>query len=140
MADGKKPIELIHIKDNMLNSENYGVIAENVMNAYMNESKNKKGQPERVTTSKLRGIYGLIMNLYTQINVSSDFDNHKGDLQYLRVKMAYESGREKAVENFLTETRLMDAIDAVQTYEQFMLYCRYAESLVAYFKFYGGRD
>ena len=139
MANGKKPIELIPIKDDMLNSENYGVIAENVMKPYMSRER-EKNLYQQLSVSKLRQIYGLIMNLYTQINVPDDFNSHKGDLQYLRVKMAYESGREKAVERFLKETKLMDAIDAVQTYEQFMLYCRYAESLVAYFKFYGGRD
>ena len=34
----------------------------------------------------------------------------------------------------------MDYLDSIQSYDQFVLYCRYAESLVAYFKFYGGEE
>lgn len=93
-----------------------------------------------LTTSKLRGIYGLVMNVYTKINEPSDFARHVSDLQYLKVKMAYEAGREDSVKNFLNKTYLRDLISYVKTYEQFLLYCRYAESLVAYFKFYGGKD
>ena len=93
-----------------------------------------------LTTTKLRGIYGMVMNVYTKINTPEDFDVYKSDLQYLKVKMAYEAGRTKAVEKYLETTHLMKLIDCIQTYDQFKLYCRYAESLVAYFKFYGGKD
>ena len=93
-----------------------------------------------LTTSKLRRIYSFIMNLYTQINAPEDFENRIGDLQYLKVKMAYEAGREQSVRDFLDATQLMNAIDSIKTYDQFMLYCRYAESLVAFFKFYGGKE
>ena len=61
-------------------------------------------------------------------------------MQYLRVKMAYEAGRDSAVKEFLEKTHLMETVRHIVTYEQFLLYCRYAESLVAYFKFYGGKD
>ena len=56
--------------------------------------------------------------------------------------MAYESGRERNrdVKEFVSQTYLMILLDQIQTYEQFVLYCRYAESLVAYFKFYGGKE
>lgn len=92
-----------------------------------------------LTTTKLRNIYGLIMNLYTKIGDAEDFEKHKKDIQYLKVKMAYEAGREPVVKKFLTQTYLMAGIDYIKTFEQFLLYCRYAESLVAYFKFYGGK-
>ena len=64
------------------------------------------------------------------------------DLQYIKVKMAYESGRERNrdVKEFISQTFLMVLLDQIETYEQFVLYCRYAESLVAYFKFYGGKE
>ncbi|WP_322354207.1 type III-A CRISPR-associated protein Csm2 [Paratractidigestivibacter sp.] len=93
-----------------------------------------------LSMSKLRGIYGLITNVYTRVNKPEDLEANMGDLQYIKVKMAYEAGREKAVKDFLSSTGLMNALDDVKTYDQFILYCRYAESLVAYFKFYGGRE
>ena len=95
---------------------------------------------ERLSMSKLRGIYGLITNVYTRVNKPDDFEGNAGDLQYIKVKMAYAAGREKTVKDFLGATGLMAALDNVQTYDQFILYCRYAESLVAYFKFYGGKE
>lgn len=94
----------------------------------------------KLTMTKLRGIYGLIMNVYTRINVPEDFEKYKSEIQYLKVKMAYEAGRELSVKDFLDKTFLMHALDYVTSYDEFVLYCRYAESLVAYFKFYGGKD
>ena len=93
-----------------------------------------------LTTTKLRSIYGLIMNVYNRINEPSDFEKYQSDIQYLKVKMAYESGRDKTVKQFIDSTYLMEAVSQIKTYEQFLLYCRYAESLVAYFKFFGGKD
>ena len=122
-----------------LDESTYARLAERTMKELKQEGapKNEFGG---LTTTKLRGIYGMVMNVYTKINTPHDFDACKSDLQYLRVKMAYEAGRERAVKTFLEKTALMKLIDRVQTYDQFKLYCRYAESLVAYFKFYGGKD
>lgn len=120
-----------------LDETNYANYAESIV---------KKAKDDRgrlfggLTTTKLRSIYGLIMNVYTKINDPSDFERHRSDIQYLRVKMAYEAGREFAVKQFIEGTYLMEAVKRIETYKQFQLYCRYAESLVAYFKFYGGRD
>ncbi|NGM18130.1 type III-A CRISPR-associated protein Csm2 [Eggerthellaceae bacterium zg-893] len=121
----------------ILNDENYADFAEQCIL----KGKQGEGAPFRgLTTTKLRSLYGLIMNVYTRINVREDFETHKSDLQYIKVKMAYEAGREKSVKVFLEKTKLLEAINEVKNYKQFLLYCRYAESLVAYFKFYGGED
>jgi CRISPR-associated protein Csm2 len=118
-----------------LTGKNYAVMAEYLVQEYMKDVRRSKP-----TTTKLRGIYAMIMNVYTQINVPEDFDQHLADIQYLKVRMAYECGREPSVKDFLEHTHLMKALNKVTTFDAFMLYCRYAESLVAYFKFFGGRD
>lgn len=96
----------------------------------------------RLSMSKLRGIYSLITNIHARVNKPEDLEACMSDLQYIKVKMAYESGRERNrdVKEFVSQTYLMILLDQIQTYEQFVLYCRYAESLVAYFKFYGGKE
>lgn len=96
----------------------------------------------RLSMSKLRGIYSLITNIHARVNTSGDLNACMSDLQYIKVKMAYESGRERNqdVKEFISQTFLMVLLDQIKTYEQFVLYCRYAESLVAYFKFYGGKE
>mgnify|MGYP000927000625 CR=1 FL=1 len=125
---------------NKLDETNYASFAEKIFRDAKNMQENRNHWFGKLTTTKLRSIYGLIMNVYTKINEPSDFKKHQSDIQYLQVKMAYESGREQSVAEFIGKTHLMDAVSRIKTYEQFLLYCRYAESLVAYFKFYGGRD
>ena len=104
------------------------------------KSKGRESWFNGLSTSKLRGIYAYITNVYTRINKPEDFEKYKSDIQYLKAKMAYECGRNNIVKSFITKTGLMDALNCIETYDQFILYCRYAESLVAYFKFHGGKE
>lgn len=93
-----------------------------------------------LTRTKLRGIYALIANVSVRATSHEDFKNYLPDIKYLKVRMAYAAGRDKYVKNFLEKTHLMDFVSDVHDSDQFRLYCRYAESLVAYFKYYGGED
>lgn len=134
-------VTLFKINDEVsINSRNYARIAE----LLVTQKDGKGGRClgfGKLTSTKLRGIYSLIMNVYTQINSLEDFEARMPDLQYIKVKMAYESGRDQeVVGDFIKKTYLMACIDDIASYEQFVLYCRYAESLVAYFKFYGGKE
>lgn len=68
-------------------------------------------------------------------------DDLAAQVQYLRVKMAYQAGRDKAVKDFVEKAQLDDVIcgikNSIETYEKF---ARYMEALVAYHKYYGGKD
>ncbi len=122
-----------------INGGNYAAVAELIVSK--TKEKGRDSWFERLSMSKLRSIYGLITNVYTRVNKPEDLEANKGDLQYIKVKMAYEAGRdERTVKAFLNSTGLMNALDNIRTYDQFILYCRYAESLVAYFKFFGGKE
>lgn len=116
-----------------LSDANYACQAEDVM-------RNRERNFKFLTTSKIRSIYSLITNLYTRIDGEESFQKHRSDIQYLKVRMAYDAGRDRSVKSFLDEAKLIQAVDKIKDYDTFLLYCRYAESLVAYFKFYGGRD
>lgn len=118
-----------------ITGENYASTAESLMRRYMDE-----GGRRWLTTSKLRRIYSLVMNVYVKVNTPNEYERHMPDIQYLKVRMAYEAGRERSVKDFLAATNLMALVDSVKCFEQFRLYCRYAEALVAYFKFFGGKD
>ena len=128
-------VKLEYVQGKYITDENYATFAELLMKGYL-----AKPDGQKLTTSKLRGIYAMVMNVYTKVNSPEEYQACKSDIQYLKVRMAYEAGREDAVKSFLEKTNLMNVLSKVETYEQFMLYCRYAESLVAYFKFFGGRD
>ena len=63
-------------------------------------------------------------------------------VKFLKVKLAYQVGRQgKVVADFAKEADLMAAIDSIgsdaKKYEEF---ARYVEALVAFHKFYGGKD
>ena len=136
MANGNVRLQL---RDKVaIDGGSYAKAAEQIVKTAKN--KGRDSWFEQLSMSKLRGIYSLITNVYTRVNKPEDFEGNVGDLQYIKVKMAYESGRERMVKDFLGSTGLMTALDNVKTYDQFILYCRYAESLVAYFKFYGGKE
>lgn len=130
----KEPTVLLKASQGLeLNEGNYADQANRIM-------KGREGSFPELTTSKLRGIYGYIMNVYTRIDAPEEFERYRSEVQYLKVRMAYESGRDRDVKAFVETSRLLQALDYVKSYDQFKLYCRYAESLVAYFKFYGGED
>lgn len=134
------PARLVLADGTTIDATNYADLAEAAMLDITEDNRRERNSSRQLTTTKLRKIYGQILNTYARIDEPSAFERYRSELQYLKVRMAYEAGREQSVKRFLEKTGLMRAIDAVQSYEQFNLYCRYAESLVAYFKFYGGRD
>ena len=135
---GKPKVYLSLTEKTAITDLNYAKAAEVLVDSLKGD--NTRTPFGGLSMSKLRSIYGLITNVYTRVNTADDFEECRSDLQYIKVKMAYESGREGAVKEFVSRTGLMAALDQIATYDQFILYCRYAESLVAYFKFYGGKE
>lgn len=118
----------------VVSDTSYASVAEDLMGPYA------CGAGKKLTTTKLRSIYALITNVYTQVNTPEEFDQHFSDIQYLKVRMAYEAGRETVVRDFLEVTGLLHLVDAIASFEQFKLYCRYAEALVAFFKYFCRED
>lgn len=121
---------------------NFAFVAEQFIAPPDKNTRKRQLAFPRLSMSKLRSIYSLITNIHARVNTPEELEACMSDLQYIKVKMAYESGRERNedVKEFISKTYLMNLLDQIQTYEQFVLYCRYAESLVAYFKFYEGRE
>ena len=120
----------------------YASTAEELMKQYAQQHGNRgiRRGDRSISTTKLRSIYSLIMNVYTQVNSPEEYASHEKDIVYLKVRMAYEAGREGSVKSFMKATHLMEYVDSITCLEQFMLYCRYVEALVAYFKYFEGRD
>ena len=135
----KRAVELRLPGITTITGESFASTAEKLMSDYMGQRKGSRDS-NKLTTTKLRSIYSLVTNIYVQVNTPEEYEQHRPDIQYLKVRMAYEAGREPSVKAFLEKTHLMKLVDAIESFEQFRLYCRYAESLVAYFKFFGGKD
>lgn len=116
--------------------------------------KDNQGRDKiNLTTGQIRKVLTAINALTNKItvyaaqteNVTELPENLAAEVRYLKVKIAYQVGRDKTrgnpVKTFVDKAELFKRIDEVGTnisrYEEF---ARFVEALVAYHKFYGGRD
>ena len=137
-----------------INTENYVDEAEKVINS-LEKKIIKNGEEQLIlTTSKIRNILSMVNDIYNDtLHYKEDkIDSElKGRVQYLRMRIAYEMGRDdevkiankkvKPVEDFAKKAKLIENIKSIGDSKQnLILFCRYMEALVAYHKYYGGRD
>ena len=62
-------------------------------------------------------------------------------LGMMRVRTAYEAGRDSAVKNFVEQAKLLQYIKGIGLdREAFLHFAHYMEALVAYHRYYGGKD
>ena len=110
------------------------------------ESVIKKLDSERklLTTSKIRNLLSMISSLYDEVRRSTSEKlsaEAMSQIQYIRLHFAYEAGRDPKVKDFVNEADILAHIkDIGDNKGQFMLFCRYMEALVAYHRYFGGKE
>ena len=124
----------------VLEKTNYVDMAENAVKRL---ERNKNGNLI-LTTSKIRNILSMISTIYNEV-IHHPADKLNEDvverLKYLKMRFAYEAGREKAVKNLIEVAKIFEIIEWVGDDKQrCILFCKYMESIVAYHKFNGGKD
>lgn len=123
-----------------LQTDNYVEQAEKVMQDLQAAGK---GQI-KLTTSKIRSILAMVSELYNdaqRLRAETLSDELIGRVQYLKMRVAYEAGRERDVMDFVKKAAILEEIGRIgRKKEQLLLFCHYMEALVAYHKFLGGRD
>lgn len=123
-----------------LQTDNYVEIAEGVIKNLNRDKENKL----LLTTSKIRNILAMVSELYNdaqRLRAETLSDELVGRVQYLKMRVAYEAGRDDVVRDFVEMAQLLGEIDRVgRKKERLILFCHYMEALVAYHKFLGGRD
>lgn len=126
--------------------EDYVDVAEQVMKHL--------GQPDRqnpsrlrfsITTSKIRNILTLVSDIYnveSRRTAETMLPESNAKLQMLRIRILYEAGRdERDVKPFVEKSKLLEYIKGIQmNREKFIQFAHYMEALVAYHRYYGGRD
>lgn len=122
-----------------LNDLNYVDMAEDVIMSL--QKVDRKG---KMTTSKIRNLLTMTNQIRNQVlKERSEKINGKSqsDIQYLKMRIAYEAGRDEIVREFVDKAGLMRHIgDIKDSKEQALLFCKYMEALVAYHRYHGGRD
>ena len=121
------------------------VIFDLAKDKYGNIKRDTNGKLDvNLTTSKIRNILSMVSALYNDIQrykekeLSEEFLSR---IQYLKMRIAYEAGRERSVEDFVKKANLIKKIKKIGTSkDNLILFCNYMEALVAYHKFYTNKD
>lgn len=127
-----------------IEKSNYVDKAEEVIKGLRIKDKNGK-LILTLTTSKIRNILAMVSELYNEVQRQRDAvlsDEMASRVKYLKMRIAYEAGRdEKTVKPFVQKAELMEEIDKIgKSREKLLTFCNYMEALVAYHKYYGGKD
>lgn len=97
-----------------------------------------------ITTTKIRSILCMLSELQKRDIKNLDQQLSKefqSDLQYYKMRCVYEAGRGEDVKYFMEQSKLIGLIDWIgASRNNFQLYCHYVEALVAFHKYYGGKD
>ena len=115
--------------------------ANNVILALKNDDKFGK---LTLTTSKIRNLLSMTSALYTDAQQQREdklSTEMQSRVQYLRMRVAYEAGRDQTVKSFVVKAELLEQLSAIRDdRKKLLLFCRYMEALVAYHRFHGGQD
>lgn len=126
-----------------LNQKNYVKEAEDVIS---NLKRNNYDNKIYLTTSQLRNVLAKVSSIYIDVNQNRNAvltDKNQADIQYLKLQIVYASGRDEKgnVRDFVEKSKILKYIDEIgDSKEDFLLFARYMEALVAYHKFQGGQE
>ena len=124
----------------ILTDDNYVDKAEKVIKS-LNHTKDHRNNKIKffLTTTKIRNLLNLTSNLFDESKVRS-YKELADKIAYLRVQFVYQSGRETSVKDLVKKAEILDILKEINNKESLQRFCRYMEALVAYFRFYGGKD
>jgi CRISPR-associated protein Csm2 len=99
---------------------------------------------QNFTTSKIRNILAMVSEIYNDVRAEQDevlAPEIQSRIEYLKIRLAYECGRESTVRRFVNKAGLLDLLDDIgESRQKFIDFARYMEALVAYHRFHGGKD
>lgn len=122
---------------------NYVNSAENIIKGMLTQDR-RGNTVMPLTTSKIRGILSMVSELYTEAQHTAGAElsaELASQVQYLKMRIAYEAGRDRDVKAFVEKAGLMENLsDVKRDKAKLLLFCNYMEALVAYHRYYGGKD
>ena len=123
-----------------LDENNYVELAEEAikkLKSQVNE-RNHRALPV-VTTSKIRNLLAMTAEIYNEVHNNPNerlSEEVKGRINYLKIRVVYEAGREDSVKRFVKTAAILEHLDEIKgSRKQYILFSRYMEALVAYRKF-----
>lgn len=124
--------------------ENFVDEAENVI-IKLKERKDRGKTVPMVTVSKLRNLLSMTMDIYNEVLVWQGeilSEDIRARIEYLRVRFLYEAGRDPmGVKNLVEEAGIIEILKNINgSRKKFLQFVRYMEALVAFHRYYGGKD
>ena len=111
--------------------------AEQVMRKVMEEGS-------RITTSKIRNLLSLVSDICNAENIRTEAEllpESITSLMMMRIRVVYEAGREPSVRAFVKEVKILEYLkDIGKSREKLINFAHYMEALVAYHRFFGGKE
>ncbi len=131
----------------ILENDTYVEMAENAIKE-LAKKKDKHGKPDMVTTTQIRNLLAMTADIYNEVCISMEDnlnEDIRGRINYLKIRFLYEAGRgnkqQHQVKDFVEAARLIECIDEIKGLKKnYILFNKYMEALIAYHKFYGGKD
>ena len=117
--------------------EDYVDEAERIMRSLMSGGKT-------VTTSKIRNLLSLVTDIYNEENIRTEEKLRPESvvkLNLMRVRVAYECGRDDTVKSFVAQTNLLEYLKGISTDRADLIrFAHYMEALVAFHRYFGGKE
>ena len=126
----------------IINEATYVDQAEKVIQKLSSNTDNR-GNVKWITTSKIRNLLAMSADIYNEILTLDEKlpEDVCARIDYLRVRFIYESGRDPLVKSFVETAQLVGALKEIQgSRKRYIQFNRYLEALVAYHRYYGGKD
>lgn len=96
-----------------------------------------------LTVSQIRNILAMSADIYNSV-LESPTEDLLEDLldriSYLTVRLYYEAGRNQLVKKFIEKAKLIEKLKNAKTKKDYVDYYHYMEALVAFHRYYGGKD
>lgn len=127
-----------------VNDQNYVDMAEKVIIRLKNKKDRKGRNIPMVTTSKLRNLLTMTADIHNEVMSQTEEkleDHITSRIEYLRVRFLYEAGREDSVRDLVEEAEIIPFLKQINgSRENYLLFSRYIEALVAFHRYYRGKD
>ena len=119
--------------------------AENVIKKLKSETDQRGKEIGLITTTQIRNLLAMTADIYNEVRLLQGdklTEDICGRIQYLKIRFLYEAGRDqRKMKRFVTAAEIIKCLDEIGTDKgRYILFSRYMEALVAYHKFYGGKD